>query len=415
MEYIPGRIEVEVMSLVDLGLHNLLLKDLDKYLGDVLVASPADAQGRGIEFSTERDGELVDLSDALVYLVWKHRVSGKRGRKPFEADDDGVLSVFYPAAMQECADTVDAQVMVGFGDERTVSTRVFAIRVEPVLIDGTESPDGFTLFVDVIKRYEDGAERIQELLDVLEDVTVIKGDKGNAFTYADFTEEQLAALKGADGEPGADGKDGIDGKDGVDGAPGEKGDKGDPGEGDSGSGAKFLSGYGLLNANEGYSNTKAVTEDDELFGLNVGDMIFDRRYLRLGEVTEVLENFNDTGKNLIVITGGADFGKLEKLRTTTLSSMDAAVRETISVSVGTEHTILSGTLVLNMVTGNLMKVQSTVIPPEQFDSCVWMLTGLCNLFEGGSVDLSDYVTNDELTEAVNTAVANLTNLEELNY
>lgn len=33
-----------------------------------------------------------------------------------------------------------------------------------------------------------------------------KGEKGDAFTYADFTPEQLAALKGADGQNGADGK-----------------------------------------------------------------------------------------------------------------------------------------------------------------------------------------------------------------
>ena len=43
----------------------------------------------------------------------------------------------------------------------------------------------------------------------------VKGDKGDAFTYADFTEEQLEALKGQQGEPGRDGLDGKDGKDGV--------------------------------------------------------------------------------------------------------------------------------------------------------------------------------------------------------
>ena len=43
----------------------------------------------------------------------------------------------------------------------------------------------------------------------------IKGDKGDPFTYEDFTEEQLAALKGEAGKDGADGKDGKDGADGV--------------------------------------------------------------------------------------------------------------------------------------------------------------------------------------------------------
>lgn len=53
----------------------------------------------------------------------------------------------------------------------------------------------------------------------------LKGDKGDPFTYSDFTTEQLAALKGEKGdkgdkgdkgEPGATGADGTDGKDGSD-------------------------------------------------------------------------------------------------------------------------------------------------------------------------------------------------------
>ena len=47
-----------------------------------------------------------------------------------------------------------------------------------------------------------------------------KGDKGDAFTYDDFTPEQLAALKGADGKDGVDGRDGVDGQNGIDGQDG---------------------------------------------------------------------------------------------------------------------------------------------------------------------------------------------------
>lgn len=39
----------------------------------------------------------------------------------------------------------------------------------------------------------------------------LKGDKGDAFTYSDFTAAQLAALKGEKGNPGSPGKDGTDG------------------------------------------------------------------------------------------------------------------------------------------------------------------------------------------------------------
>ena len=67
--------------------------------------------------------------------------------------------------------------------------------------------------------------------------------KGEPFTYADFTPEQLAALKGADGAPGAPGKDGTvafenlteEQRLSLKGEKGDKGDRGDRGEkGDTG-------------------------------------------------------------------------------------------------------------------------------------------------------------------------------------
>lgn len=51
-----------------------------------------------------------------------------------------------------------------------------------------------------------------------------KGDKGDPFTYADFTADQLAALKGPKGDPG------IQGVAGPQGLQGETGPKGDTGE-----------------------------------------------------------------------------------------------------------------------------------------------------------------------------------------
>ena len=53
-----------------------------------------------------------------------------------------------------------------------------------------------------------------------------KGDKGDAFTYSDFTPEQLAALKGPKGDTG---KQGAQGPKGATGPAGAKGDKGEPG------------------------------------------------------------------------------------------------------------------------------------------------------------------------------------------
>lgn len=56
-----------------------------------------------------------------------------------------------------------------------------------------------------------------------------KGDTGAAFTYSDFTAEQLAALKGEKGDKGDKGDTGATGPQGEPGAQGEKGDKGDTG------------------------------------------------------------------------------------------------------------------------------------------------------------------------------------------
>lgn len=56
-----------------------------------------------------------------------------------------------------------------------------------------------------------------------------KGDKGDAFTYADFTADQLAALKGEKGDTGAQGPQGEKGDTGAQGPQGETGPKGDTG------------------------------------------------------------------------------------------------------------------------------------------------------------------------------------------
>lgn len=54
-----------------------------------------------------------------------------------------------------------------------------------------------------------------------------KGDKGDAFTYEDFTPEQLEALRGPQGVPGIQGEQG---EQGIQGIPGERGPQGEPGQ-----------------------------------------------------------------------------------------------------------------------------------------------------------------------------------------
>ena len=56
-----------------------------------------------------------------------------------------------------------------------------------------------------------------------------KGDTGDAFTYEDFTSEQLAGLKGEKGDTGPAGSKGDTGDKGETGETGSKGDKGETG------------------------------------------------------------------------------------------------------------------------------------------------------------------------------------------
>lgn len=55
------------------------------------------------------------------------------------------------------------------------------------------------------------------------------GDQGAAFTYADFSEEQLAALKGEKGDTGDTGPQGEKGEKGDTGDTGPQGEQGEPG------------------------------------------------------------------------------------------------------------------------------------------------------------------------------------------
>lgn len=334
--------------------------------------------------------------------------------------------------------------MVSLPDERTISTRVFGIRVEPVLVGGEQSEDGFTLFVDVIKRYEEGTERIDELLGVLDDISIIKGDKGDkgdlgekgekgdkgdpgedgaAFTYDDFTEDQLLALKGEPGEQGIQG---------------EKSDKGDPGESGIaevvvseplfiddegaisidadglGGGMKVYTLFGKLpNARMGLMTTLDMNEDSEYIDIKVGDMVLDSKYQVLCKVADILEDEYGDALYIVYLQCVAEFTP-ERLMIVQYGTIDASKGETKTVSIATNHYLAVNTLVFNITSGNLMRLTSQVSATQPNVGTAWNLLGLCNLYEP-EVDLSGYVTSDDLEAAVNDAIAGLVNLEELNY
>lgn len=117
------------------GLHPLSWEACDQALGGGLVASPADARGRGIELSVTREGKPVDFTGAKIYLVWRHREASRRGCEPFEAVDAaaGRFRLHYPAAL---AGGVDAQLMASWDDRPLFSLPFYRAGVSAIAAGG---------------------------------------------------------------------------------------------------------------------------------------------------------------------------------------------------------------------------------------------------------------------------------------
>ena len=231
------------------GLREVVWDECDAPFAGPFVASPADAEGRGIALSVTRGGEAVDLTGASLYLLWRHRELRVRGCEPLEEVDAGAgkFRVYWPAAMARAEGTVDAQVMVSW-DERALSSLSFAVFVGPALAGGEGGgSDGYSMFLDALKKFEDADGVIADAVaKAQEAVTTAQGAMATAgqaveaaqgasgavaaanaaATAANQARDQLLAaaergdFDGADGLPGADGEDGAPGADGRDGADG---------------------------------------------------------------------------------------------------------------------------------------------------------------------------------------------------
>lgn len=224
------------------GLREVVWDECDAPFAGPFVASPADAEGRGIALSVTRGGGAANLAGASLYLLWRHRELRVRGCEPLEEVDAGAgkFRVYWPAAMARAEGTVDAQVMVSW-DERALSPLSFTVLVGPALVGGEGGgSDGYSMFLEAIRKYEDADALISEAVskaqeaasvaaEALEDAQGASGAitaANAAATAATQAKDQLlaAAARGDfDGAPGAPGAPGKDGTDGEDGAPGSDG------------------------------------------------------------------------------------------------------------------------------------------------------------------------------------------------
>lgn len=108
--------------------------------------------------------------------------------------------VFWPAAMTAHEGTAECEVVLSW-DERTLATPAFDVEIGTALVGTLAVRDGFTLFVEAIKRYETAtddslavaaelrAARDAGEFDGKDGTAGPAGPKGDAFTYADFTSE----------------------------------------------------------------------------------------------------------------------------------------------------------------------------------------------------------------------------------
>ena len=215
--------ETSTFALAGDGLRAVTWDECDAPLGGCFTASPADAEGRGLALTVTRGGEAVDLSDATVYLLWRHRERRVRGCEPFEAVNAsaGAFRVFWPAAMACAEGAVDAQVMVA-SDGEAISTLPFVVRVTQVLTGAGEGGgDGYSLFLEAIEKFEgadalisDAVAKAQQAASVaaeaLEDAQGASGAitaANAAATAATQAKDQLLAAAGGEEPQPAEGPD----------------------------------------------------------------------------------------------------------------------------------------------------------------------------------------------------------------
>ena len=220
----------ETFALSGDGLYEVTWDGADAPLRAPLLASPADARGRGMDLSVVRGGEAVDLTGATAYLLWRHREARARGCEPFEAVDaaHGRFRVFWPASMACAEGTVDTQVVIRGGDE-AISSAPFAVRVAAALggVEGSGG-DGYSMFLEAIRKFEEADELIDAAVEKAQQAAsaadgasaAIAAATAAATAATEAKDDLLAAAERGDfdGDPGAagaDGQDGADGRDGV--------------------------------------------------------------------------------------------------------------------------------------------------------------------------------------------------------
>lgn len=164
------------------------------------------------------DGKFWHTTDTNeFYYDW----DGKRTKLNFTGDSDSInaeiakikadIAKLDPDVVQQKVDTLEGKVNTAVSTVNNLKTDVDSA----VSSANSASQSAQNAAAQVANKAD--ITYVDNAIAAIELTPGPKGDKGDAFTYDDFTPEQLAALKGVDGKDGQNGKDGTDGQNGVDG------------------------------------------------------------------------------------------------------------------------------------------------------------------------------------------------------
>lgn len=224
----PEGISISGPSAYDIAVQNGFVGTVPEWL-DSLKGEVGDEGEQGLKGDKGDKGDTglsayelatADVVDAPTLEEWLLSLKGADGLKG-DTGADGENGTDGKSAFE---------VAVGNGFEGTELEWLASLKGEDG-INGTDGKDAYEVFIQV-----HGPNLIPPFPTYEQWLDSLKGEKGDAFTYSDFTAEQLEALKGPKGE---DGVDGLDGKaftyedftptqlEGLKGEPGNNGEKGD--------------------------------------------------------------------------------------------------------------------------------------------------------------------------------------------
>ena len=189
--------------------------------GNLLVFSCTASELKKNPVSDGRFWHTTDTNE--FYYDW----DGKRTKLNFTGDSDSInaeiakikadIAKLDPDVLQQKVDTLEGKVNTAVSTVNNLKTDVDSA-VSSANSASQAAQNAVAQVADKVN-----ASYVDNAIAAIELTPGPKGDKGDAFTYDDFTPEQLAALKGADGKDGQNGKDGVDGQNGKDGVDGQDG------------------------------------------------------------------------------------------------------------------------------------------------------------------------------------------------